>query len=70
MRAFPDALTPRELELLRLLAQGKFTREIAAAMGIEDSTVRSSISVIFDKVQVRNRAELIVWAVRRGVAKG
>lgn len=61
-------LTRRECEVMRLLAQGKLMREIAAEMDIEISSVRSYASEMYAKVGVRNKTELALWYVKQGVA--
>jgi DNA-binding NarL/FixJ family response regulator len=58
-------LTPREREVLRLLATGKLMREIATEMGIEVSSVRAYASDIYAKIGVRNKTELALWAVKQ-----
>ncbi len=64
----PDAddLTERELEVLRLLSQGASNREIAAALHISENTVKFHIKNILDKLHLRNRAEVVAYAARRG----
>jgi pimeloyl-ACP methyl ester carboxylesterase/DNA-binding CsgD family transcriptional regulator len=54
------ALTPRERELLELIAQGLDNAQIAARMGLREKTVRNHITRIFDKLDVDNRARAIV----------
>ena len=59
-------LTPRERELLQLLAQGCENREIAAHLGISDKTVRNHVSTILHKLGVRHRSQAIVLAREHG----
>lgn len=62
--AFPDGLTAREVEVLRLIAVGKSNREIAAQLVISANTVARHISNIFAKTGVANRAEAASYANR------
>jgi DNA-binding NarL/FixJ family response regulator len=63
---FPD-LTPRELEVLGLIAQGLTNNAIAEKLVISPKTVRNQVSTIFSKIQVANRAEAIVRAREAGL---
>jgi DNA-binding NarL/FixJ family response regulator len=62
-----DELTPRELEVLRLIAQGLKNREIAERLVISEKTVGNHISNIFVKLQVNDRSQAIVRALRGGL---
>lgn len=62
----PDPLTPREIEVLRLMAGGLSNREIAEAFGTSEATVKSQVSSIISKLGVRDR----IRAVLRGLEKG
>jgi DNA-binding CsgD family transcriptional regulator len=60
-------LTPRELEVLKLLAQG-FTREnMAQILGISPNTVKTHIVHVYDKLDVSDRAQAAVMATRLGI---
>lgn len=63
--AFP-ALTPRERELLELLAHGLDNLQIAAHLGLTEKTVRNKVSAVFDKLDVATRAQAIVRAREAG----
>ncbi|HRJ59013.1 MAG TPA: response regulator transcription factor, partial [Anaerolineales bacterium] len=63
---FPE-LTDRELELLRLIAQGLNNQEIAHKLVISPKTVRNHITNIFSKLQVADRAQAIVRAREAGL---
>lgn len=63
---FPD-LTPRELEVLQLIAQGLTNNAIAEKLFLSPKTVRNHVSTIFSKLQVANRAEAIVRAREAGL---
>ena len=60
-------LTEREVDVLRLLAEGKSNVEIAAALVLSDKTVRNHISVILDKLHVNNRVEAATYAVEHDI---
>jgi DNA-binding NarL/FixJ family response regulator len=62
-----DDLTPRELDVLRHLALGRSNREIAAALDIGDETVKTHVGRLLAKLQVENRAQAIVQALKRGL---
>jgi len=62
---FPE-LTPRELEVLELIAQGANNGQIAKKLVITDKTVRNHITSIFSKLQVADRAEAIIKAREAG----
>jgi NarL family two-component system response regulator LiaR len=59
--------TPRELDVLRQLALGQSNRGIAAALDIGDETVRTHVARLLSKLQVENRAQAIVQALKRGL---
>jgi DNA-binding NarL/FixJ family response regulator len=63
---FPE-LTDRELELLRLIAQGLNNQEIAQKLVLSPKTVRNHITNIFSKLQVADRAQAIVRAREAGL---
>lgn len=62
-----EALTPREGELLRLVAVGLSNREIAARLQIAEGTVKNHLRNILAKLQVRNRTALASYAAREGL---
>ena len=57
-------LTPRQRELVRALLAGSTNRQIAARLGLREQTVRNQLSVLYNKLGVRNRLELAVHAGR------
>ena len=63
----PDDLTPREVEVLRHLARGRSNKEIADALSISDETVKTHVGNVLSKLQVENRAQAIVQALKRGL---
>ena len=60
------SLTPRELDLVELIAQGRDNAQIAAHLGLSAKTVRNHITSIFAKLEVENRAQAIVLARNAG----
>jgi DNA-binding NarL/FixJ family response regulator len=62
-----ELLTPRERELLQLLAEGKTTKEIAAALNLSPYTVDTHRGNLMQKLNLHSIPELILYAVRKGV---
>jgi NarL family two-component system response regulator LiaR len=62
-----DALTERELEVLRLMAQGQMNKEIAAALVISERTVKFHVSAILSKLGAGNRTEAVTLAAQQGL---
>jgi DNA-binding NarL/FixJ family response regulator len=60
-----DQLTPREREVLRLIARGYLYKEIAARLGISPKTVEAHVGAVLRKLQLSSRHELSRWAVER-----
>ncbi len=63
-----DPLTARELEVLRLVAQGKNNREIAAQLCVTEMTVRTHVSNILTKLHLASRTQAALYALREGLA--
>ncbi|AHC44235.1 LuxR family transcriptional regulator [Bacillus amyloliquefaciens LFB112] len=59
-------MTEREKEVLELVADGKNTKEIANALSIKSGTVRNYVSMILDKLEVKNRIEAITRSKEKG----
>jgi DNA-binding NarL/FixJ family response regulator len=62
-----DALTPREEEILKLLATGDSNREIAARLFISEQTVKNHVAAIFRKLRVNDRTKAALLAVKLGL---
>lgn len=65
----PQALTPREAELLRLMAQGLSNKEIAVALSLSENTVKYHLKNILQKLGAHNRTEAAAHAIRNGILK-
>ena len=63
------ALTPRQRDLVELIAQGRDNAQIAATLALSEKTVRNHITHIFDKLEVENRAQAIVLARNAGFGR-
>jgi len=63
-----DALTPREVEVLKLIADGLSNREIADALVLSSATVKTHVNRIFYKTGARDRAQAVRYAYRHGLA--
>lgn len=66
-KEYYDGLTPRELEILRLLAAGAANKEIAHKLQISEKTVRNHVSKMYEKLNIYDRAHAVLYAVRKGL---
>jgi DNA-binding NarL/FixJ family response regulator len=62
-----DQLTPREQEVLRLIARGYLYKEVAHQLGISAKTVEAHVAAVLRKLQFTNRHELSRWAMEQGL---
>ncbi len=60
-------LTPREMDIMRLVAQGMDNREIAAGLFLAEGTVRNNISRLLEKLKLKDRTQLAVFAVKNNL---
>jgi DNA-binding NarL/FixJ family response regulator len=65
--AHSHKLTDREREIVKGIAHGRTNREVAADLGISEQTVKNQLTVVFQKLHVKNRLELAVYAMRHGL---
>jgi DNA-binding NarL/FixJ family response regulator len=65
----PDELTPREAEVLALIAEGLTNSEIAERLVVSAATVKSHVNHIFAKIGARDRAQAVVYAYANGIAQ-
>jgi DNA-binding NarL/FixJ family response regulator len=62
-----SALTPREIEVVRLVAVGKTNKEVAALLECSVETIKTHKSNILEKLNISNSVELTVWAMKQGL---
>lgn len=64
-----DSLTKREIEVLKLLAEGLFNKEIAYMLAISEKTVKNHVSNIFKKINVSDRTQAAVYAIKNNLVE-
>ena len=62
-----ESLTKRELEVLKLLAVGMYNKEVAEKLNISERTVKNHVSNIFKKIEVTDRTQAAVFAIRNNL---
>jgi two-component system, NarL family, response regulator DegU len=62
-----SGLTDRELELLRLVARGLSNKEIASTLDLAESTVKNRLSILFEKLDVKDRTQAAIYAMSHGL---
>jgi DNA-binding NarL/FixJ family response regulator len=68
-KEFYDGLTDREIEIMKLMATGKANKNIAFSLKISEKTVRNHISHIYEKLQIYDRAQIVLYAVRKALVE-
>jgi len=68
-RLIRPKLTPREMDVLRLVCRGRTNKEMGAAMFISEETVKSHMKSLFQKLGVHDRAEAVAVAMQRGLIR-
>jgi two-component system, NarL family, response regulator LiaR len=64
-----DSLTTREIDILRLIAEGKSNKEIALTVHLTEGTIKGYVSTIFDKLGVADRTQAALYAVKHELVK-
>lgn len=64
-----DVLTKREIEVLKLLSEGLFNKEIAYKLSISEKTVKNHVSSIFKKIGVSDRTQAAVYAIKNNIVE-
>lgn len=62
-----DSLTPRELDIIRRIGEGRSNREISDELALSVGTVKNHISLILDKLELRDRTQIAIYAIRHGL---
>ncbi|WP_309863791.1 response regulator transcription factor [Desmospora profundinema] len=62
-----SSITPRELDIMRRVGEGRSNREIADELGLSIGTVKNHISQILDKLELRDRTQLAIYAIRHNL---
>jgi DNA-binding NarL/FixJ family response regulator len=65
----PKGLSPREVDVLALVARGRSNKDIASALHIAERTVKNHVARLYDKIGVRTRAGAAVFAVEHGLVE-
>ncbi|QMV40982.1 response regulator transcription factor [Cohnella cholangitidis] len=66
-KSLESSLTPREIEIVQQVTEGKENREIARSLYISEGTVKNAISAILKKLNLKTRIELVVYAIRNHI---
>ncbi|HEY2603365.1 MAG TPA: response regulator transcription factor [Thermoleophilaceae bacterium] len=69
MERLEDPLTPRELDVVKLIAEAHTNKQIAVALHVSEKTVESHRANVLSKLGMRDRVELVRYAIRRGLVE-
>jgi DNA-binding NarL/FixJ family response regulator len=67
MEPLLEELTDREMDVLRLLAQGRTNQEIADTLYLSVGTVKNYVSAVIGKLQANDRTQAVIYALKRGL---
>lgn len=67
IHAIEDPLSPREVEILQMIAAGHANKQVAWRLGVTEETIKSNIKSIFSKLNVSDRTHAVTTAARRGI---
>ena len=62
-----ESLTPRELDIICRIGEGRSNREISEELALSVGTVKNHISIILDKLELRDRTQIAIYAIRHGL---
>ncbi len=65
----PTLLTPREIQIVRLVAEGKIAKEIASLLNLSTHTIYTHRKNIMNKLELKSASELVLYAVEKGIVK-
>lgn len=68
-KEFYDGLTAREVEIIKLLAVGQANKQIAYKLHISEKTVRNHVSHMYEKLNIYDRSQAVLYAVRKGLVE-
>jgi DNA-binding NarL/FixJ family response regulator len=68
-KEYYDGLTAREVEILKLVATGMANKQIAFRLKISEKTVRNHVSNMYEKLEIYDRAQAVLYAVRKGLVE-
>jgi len=68
-KEFYDGLTNREIEILKLLANGMANKQIAYRLKISEKTVRNHVSNTYEKLGIYDRSQAVLYAVKKGLVE-
>ncbi|MEL0210351.1 MAG: LuxR C-terminal-related transcriptional regulator, partial [Novosphingobium sp.] len=67
LHAIEESLSPREIEVLQMIAGGHSNKQVAWKLGVAEETIKSNIKSIFGKLRVNDRTHAVTTAAKRGI---